>query len=592
MDKLISRNRAESAGYYLTEALDLIKDRLQGFGKIYTNLSELKDRLDEGRFHLAVLGQFKRGKSTFLNALLGENLLPGSALPATAIPTFIYPGKIHKIHIKFNNDTSFEFTSENVSEINRHLDRHISEEQNRENILGVKSVELFTPSPILQHGLVLIDTPGIGSTHRHNTEVTMNFLEECDAAVFIFSPDPPITEAELEFLQRVKPHVKKMIFVLNKSDYLPVDEIAEIRNFVKSVLIKNDFIKQDENIFTVSAKNGLAAAAADDKNLWIASGMNEFQTYTENFLSTEKDAVFFKAISAKALDMISEISMRLNIEVRSLELPLEDLQNRMTSFRKTINKALEQKLETEDILKGDRKRLLKTLDEQSDLLRKKALTLLNEIIEKNLLSSEKLSENRVSAEFAESIPPFFEHELKEISRQFNQLVSDRMAVHESRAALLIEEIKKAASEIFEIPYTGNAGTAAFIEARKPYWVKQSWKSSFVPIPDNLIDSIVPSAMRTKRIKERLKRQADDLSLSNVENLSWVTLQNLDDTFRKFTKEFDTKLQRIIDATEGAITETMKRSREHQSDTSEQVMWLKQKTEKISLISEGLKRLAL
>jgi len=167
-----------------------------------------------------------------------------------------------------------------------------------------------------------------------------------------------------------------------------------------------------------------------------------------------------------------------------------------------------------------------------------------------------------------------------------------MALHESRAAMLIEEIKKAASEIFEIPYTGSTGTAAFIETRKPYWVKQSWKSSFVPIPDNLIDSIVPSAMRTKRIKERLKRQAEDLSLSNVENLSWVTLQNLDDTFRKFTKEFDTKLQRIIDATEGALTEAMTRSREHQSDTSKQVMLLKQKTEKISAIVEGLKRLAL
>lgn len=592
MDKLNSWNSTESAGSYLTEVMDLIKDHSPGFSSIYTNLKELKDRLDEGRFHLAILGQFKRGKSTFLNALLGENLLPGSALPTTAIPVFIYPGNSHRIHIKFNNDTPFEFTSDNASEINRILDKQISEENNPENISGVKSVELFTPSPILQHGLVLIDTPGIGSTHKHNTEVTMNFLKECDAAVFIFSPDPPITETELEFLKRVQPHVKKMIFVLNKSDYLPIEEITEIQAFIKNVLLKNEFIKQDEKIFTVSAKNGLIAAAEDNMELWIESGMEEFKTFTENFLSTEKDAVFFKAISGKALDMISEISMRLNIETRSLELPLDDLQNRMSTFRETINKALEQKLETGDILKGDRKRLLKTLDEQSDLLRKKAMTLLNEIIDNNLYSSEKLNENRVSAEFAESIPPFFEHELKDISRQFNQLVSDRMAVHENRAVLLIEEIKKAASEIFEIPYTGSTGNMGFIEARKPYWVKHRWKSSFVPIPDNLIDSIFPSAIRTERIKKRLKRQAEELSLSNVENLSWVTLQNLDDTFRKFTKEFDTKLQRIIDATEGALTEAMMRRKDHQSVTSEQILLLNHKIEKISIIIEGLKRLTI
>lgn len=190
----------------------------------------------------------------------------------------------------------------------------------------------------------------------------------------------------------------------------------------------------------------------------------------------------------------------------------------------------------------------------------------------------------MSAEFAESIPPFFEHELKDISVHFNQLVSDRMTVHEKRASGLIDEIKKAASEIFEIPYAETSGGGVFIENRKPYWVKQSWKSSFVPIPDNIIDSIVPAKVRTKRIKERLSRQAEDLSLSNVENLSWVTLQNLDDTFRKFSKEFDIKLQSIIDTTERALIEAIKKSREHQSDTADQLSVLKQKAEKISVIA--------
>lgn len=577
---------------YINQALDLINDYGKSFDSIRESLRDLKGRLNEGKFHLAVLGQFKRGKSTLLNALLGEELLPGSVLPVTSTPAFIYPGESKSVKIFFNNGTFTDFGSVSVPEIKNFLNEHISEEKNPENKLGIKRVEIFTPSPVLQRGLVLIDTPGIGSTHRHNTEATINFLEECDAAVFIFSPDPPITEAELEFLEKVKPRVKKMFFVLNKSDYLKPEEIENIRNFIRSVLLKNNSIEPDGVIFTVSAKNGLAATVKNDRDLWIKSGLEDFKNFLTGFLVSEKDAVFTKAISAKALDLVSEISMRLNLEIRSLELPIDDLKKRMQIFREKIDSALEQKFETGDILKGDRIRLLKILDDQSEMLRDKALKLLNEILEKHLKSSEKLNENRVSEEFADSIPPFFEHELKDISLQFNQLVSDRMKVHEKRAADLIEEVKKAASEIFEIPYTNSAENAVFSETRKPYWVKHSWKSSFVPIPDNLIDSIVPAAVRTKRIRERLVRQAEDLSLSNVENLSWVTLQNLDDTFRRFTKESDKKLQDIIDITEGALTEAVKRKDEHQSDISGKLLLLKQKIEEISEIAAGLRDLAL
>jgi ribosome biogenesis GTPase A len=58
------------------------------YGIHIQRLEELEKRLSQGRFHLAVLGQVKRGKSTFINALLGEEVLPSSVIPLTAIPNF------------------------------------------------------------------------------------------------------------------------------------------------------------------------------------------------------------------------------------------------------------------------------------------------------------------------------------------------------------------------------------------------------------------------------------------------------------------------------------------------------------------------
>ena len=101
------------------------------FAAYHKKLLDLKDRLEAGRFHLAVLGQFKRGKSMFLNALLGEPLLPTSVIPLTAIPTFITPGDIRGARVRYLDDRpGEEIASPRVEEITAFLARFVTEEQN------------------------------------------------------------------------------------------------------------------------------------------------------------------------------------------------------------------------------------------------------------------------------------------------------------------------------------------------------------------------------------------------------------------------------------------------------------------------------
>ena len=196
----------------------------------------LKERLNEGRFHLAILGQFKRGKSSLLNAFLGEAILPTSVVPLTAIPTFVEYGQERKITIRYHdNRPPEEYSNKSLDEINKILEAFVTEEGNPENHLGVLQVEILHPAPILKHGVVLIDTPGIGSTFTHNTQATLNFLPQCDAALFVVSADPPLTEVESQFLQNVFPKVSQLFFIFNKIDYLNDREKEAAVGFFKKV---------------------------------------------------------------------------------------------------------------------------------------------------------------------------------------------------------------------------------------------------------------------------------------------------------------------------------------------------------------------
>lgn len=233
-----------------------------GIGPQFTHygrkLNELAGRYAQGRYHLAVLGQFKRGKSTLLNALTGDSILPMGVVPLTAAPTFLQYGKAAKITVRYQNGRSTdEFTGASTSERCTYLSGFVTEKGNPQNRRGISEVQVDLPVPILSGGVVLIDTPGIGSTYKHNTAATLNFLQECDAALFLISADPPITEMELEFLRHVKEKVPQLFFVLNKIDYLDEEELKEALAFYQRVLAEEIGWTDEFPVFCVSARKGL-----------------------------------------------------------------------------------------------------------------------------------------------------------------------------------------------------------------------------------------------------------------------------------------------------------------------------------------------
>jgi small GTP-binding protein len=532
-------------------------------------LTSLRDRLAEGRFQLAVLGQFKRGKSTLLNALLGEDILPSSVIPLTAIPTFIRYGQERSIHVHFQDQRKEEiYPSENVNWMSRTLLGYVSENVNPKNEKGVSYVEITHPSPLLSD-VVLIDTPGIGSTHRHNTEMTLNFLPQCDAALFLVSADPPITEVEVDFLRQVREKVARVFFVLNKIDYLSESEREMALAFLKKVLAERMGIMPDGQIFPVSAKQALMAEETGDPALLVASGLPRITGHLIDFLAREKTRVLREAVGRKALDVLYDTSLQVNLELRSLEMPITDLEQRLALFQKKIDEAKRQRQHTQDILNGDHKRIVELLEEDCAKLRERSRNHLETVAASAIASTKELDARIAEDAIAQEIPVYFEHTLGEVTSRYDRELITILSGHQERAVALVESIREAASAIFEIPHHPPAAASPLVLAREPYWVsRKSWSGVLGTIAPDLVDRALPRSLREQRIKTRIGKEIQTLVIHNVENLRWATLQNIDAAFRVFSRELDEDLTRTIEATHGAIAAAYTRRKEHADEVAD------------------------
>lgn len=330
------------------------------------NIEELRHRLAHGRLHLAVLGQFNRGKSTFINALVGFNVLPTSVLPLTSVPTLISWGPHLKCVVRFLNGKPDLIVQTSNEEISATLITYVAEEHNPNNQLCVKEVEVQCPSVLLENGTVLIDTPGFGSTYLHNTRTALETIVECDAALFLISADPPLTQMEVEFLKQVQNRVSRIFFILNKIDLLSEPDLREVDRFIRGTLISRMGYEVDLRLFHICAIKGLNAKKQHiDDSDWFSSGMDTIRSGVLDFMTREKYFALSQALNEKLRDALQEITNTLKQQIEDFHKPVETMYKEHEGFvagADAIRKAIDKELALVEI---EKKAILKYLDEQA-----------------------------------------------------------------------------------------------------------------------------------------------------------------------------------------------------------------------------------
>jgi GTP-binding protein EngB required for normal cell division len=311
-------------GIRIDELVERALARFEGLPPQYDacrrEIADLAARLAHGEIRLAVMGQFKRGKSSFINSLLAMDMLPVSVIPVTSIPTFIRDGRETSCVIRFFNKKPDLVARTSLEEIRHVLTEYISEERNPNNRKCVSEALIECDNPILKNGTVLIDTPGFGSTFVHNTKTTVDLVKGCDAVLFLLSADPPFTQTEVEFLKVMKRHVPRIFFILNKVDQITPDELALLDPFFKKILVKELGYAPDVTLFHASA----SAAAYGRAKLPAArdDGMDIVKREIIDFMVREKYFTLSQAVGDKFKTALDAAVALCAEESREFEAPL------------------------------------------------------------------------------------------------------------------------------------------------------------------------------------------------------------------------------------------------------------------------------
>ncbi len=305
-----------------------IQDSATRSASLREKILSLERKLASNQLHLAVLGQMKRGKSSFINALLGSEILPMGVLPVTAVITEIKYGPAPQAAIIYTTGLRERVDVGTLAD-------YITESGNPGNKKQIASVELAYPSPFLASGIVLIDTPGIGSTHAHNTRTTEGYIEQVDAGIVVLSVDPPITEVESHFLRRIKEEIPKLFFVLNKIDVVSADEVSHISHFLGEELSRLQI--ESPEIFSLSTRRALQGRRRGSC-VAAPSGIEAFEQRLRTFLSEEKGQVLVHSIALDALHIARTLKFAATIGIRAQAMSPEELHHK----RLALDRLLEQ----------------------------------------------------------------------------------------------------------------------------------------------------------------------------------------------------------------------------------------------------------
>jgi predicted GTPase len=303
---------------------------------------ELAARVAEGRFYVACVGQFKRGKSTLLNALVGHEVVPTGFVPVTAVPTVIRFGDELHARIRMRDGSWREIAMTDLKE-------YVTEELNPENKKAVDGAEVFVPSALLSSGMCFVDTPGLGSVFFGNTATTQAFIPHIDAALVVIGADPPIGGEELALVGAVGKQVQDLILVINKADRTSDPERAAAVKFTREILEKR-LHRPMGDVFEVSAAERMEdRGPLRDWERLLASLHHLVEDSGRNLV---------RAACDRGLQRLSEQLLAIVSEDRdALQRPIEESERRIELMKQTISESERSMRELSFLLMAEQQRI-------------------------------------------------------------------------------------------------------------------------------------------------------------------------------------------------------------------------------------------
>ena len=341
-----------------------------GFNNDASILAKQAHEIEQGIFNVIVLGEFKNGKSTLLNAMLGEKTLPSKNLPCTAIITKIVYGDSDKVALyesgkdsprilsweDFNRDFKLTYEDQDTLEQKGYIDRFSQ----------IEYAQIERHNRFCNNGVRLIDSPGL-KENVARTKVAINFLKQSQAIIFLLKADKMLSQDERKFIEDYfEPgQINNVFFVINFINRVEQQEVDEVKEYTKKFLSpyylnkKGEFdeIVYNRRVFFINALGALNARIGDaDKAVLESSGVPELEKELERFLaSPEKTTAAFDSTVQLLSFIVSQSREKINQEKSALDQPLNELEERRKRTQEKLQPLKEKKkdIETTILLYGE-----------------------------------------------------------------------------------------------------------------------------------------------------------------------------------------------------------------------------------------------
>jgi GTP-binding protein EngB required for normal cell division len=285
----------------LTRAVERVAEICRAFG--VASLSPQVEACREllrggGVVDVAVLGQFKAGKSSFLNGLIGGAVVPVDVLPSTAVVTRIGYGPRERLFVHGLAGEPFEIPPARLAEF-------VTERGNPANEKRVSLVDMELPALAAFEGIRFVDTPGLGSVFAHNTRVSKDWMPRVGAALVAVSVNHPLSEDDLLLLHEVSSHTPEAAILLTKADLVSGEELASVIEFTRSQATSRT--GKEWRILPVSNRPGFDAMRA------------EVREYLRERIAGRREEAFGKIARHKALGLVTGCREYLLLASRAAE---------------------------------------------------------------------------------------------------------------------------------------------------------------------------------------------------------------------------------------------------------------------------------
>lgn len=439
-------------------------------------LDEVNSRLRNHVFRVGILGEFKRGKSTVINALLGKEVVPADILPCSATLNRIVWDAAPHAQINFKMDESGktpEPKNVSVEELSEYITKLTTESEEKASM--VEDSIVYYPCRFCQNGVEIIDTPGLNDDERMD-KVSESVIPTLDAIIMVVVPGSPFGISEANFVRNkiMTSDLGRLIFIVNKIDTVrrPKDRekcVEGIRKKIKETVLEKAAAMYGENsqeyrtvesklggirIYPISAANALDGKLEDDDELLANSGMPEFEEALTKLLTEERGMIELVPSVGSIMSRLKEADETIIMRQNALNLELDQFMQLQKEAAEKINESRMEKKQKVKEIKGIAASIYQELQPDVVSAYKELEDTVIEYVENYTIDSENFADENSVKSFQELISAGINNKyemcLQECIEKMQVKIQDRLGQELENLEVYSKRLESDVSEVREM----------------------------------------------------------------------------------------------------------------------------------------------